>query len=151
MLTDSAVVAGKRRQQVRAKIRLDRTPEGKPRRVTQLPTIEQAVDIAVLRFRGDDEFAANGIAERNIDRDKAADSIAVKVGDTIITVDERYYRPAEVETLLGDPSEAKNALGWEPRTTVDEMIVEMMASDLDIACKNRLLRDSGYEVNTTKE
>jgi len=86
-----------------------------------------------------------------IDASVAADDIAVNVGDTIIAVDARYYRPAEVETLLGDPTKAKKALGWEPSVTVDEMIVEMVESDLSIARKNRLLLESGYEVKTIKE
>ena len=103
----------------------------------------------VLRFEGNglDEVA---IVEA-IDEAVAEDDIAVGVGDRIVSVDERYYRPAEVETLLGDPSQARESLGWEPRTTVEEMIAEMTASDLAIAKKNRLLRASGYEVNPTQE
>ncbi|TDG12892.1 GDP-mannose 4,6-dehydratase [Seongchinamella unica] len=102
-----------------------------------------------LRFEGSGTDEVGMVAA--IDSDKAAHDIAVKVGDKIIAVDQRYYRPAEVETLLGDPTEAKNALGWVPSTTVDEMIVEMIASDLAIARKNRLLLNSGYEVNSPKE
>ncbi|MEM1113804.1 MAG: GDP-mannose 4,6-dehydratase [Pseudomonadota bacterium] len=86
-----------------------------------------------------------------IDTSKADQDIAVKIGDTLLAVDTRYYRPAEVETLLGDPTEAQTALGWEPKTSVDEMIIEMIAADLEIARKNRLLLDSGYEVNQAKE
>jgi len=52
---------------------------------------------------------------------------------------------------MGNPRQAKIALGWEPRTTVDEMIVEMVDSDLRIACRQRLLLKSGYDVNTTRE
>ena len=102
-----------------------------------------------LRFEGSgtDEV---GMVDA-IDESRAADDIAVSVGDKIIAVDTRYYRPAEVETLLGDPTRAKAALGWEPRTTVDEMIVEMVTSDLDIAKKHRLLKESGYAVNPAKE
>ncbi len=86
-----------------------------------------------------------------IDSRKMAGDVVVSVGDQIIAVDERYYRPAEVETLLGDPTEAKRALGWVPSTSVDDMITEMVASDLEIACKNRLLLNNGYDVSTAKE
>ena len=56
-----------------------------------------------------------------------------------------------METLLGDATYARNQLGWERRTTLDEMIVEMVANDLDIARKDRLLLDSGYEVVPSRE
>jgi GDP-D-mannose dehydratase len=56
---------------------------------------------------------------------------AVKPGDVIVRVDPRYFRPAEVETLLGDPSKAKAKLGWVPEITVEEMCAEMVASDLE--------------------
>ncbi|MEM1111606.1 MAG: GDP-mannose 4,6-dehydratase [Pseudomonadota bacterium] len=102
-----------------------------------------------LRFEGTGTEEI-GIVD-SIDANKAADDITVKPGDKMVAVDTRYYRPAEVETLLGDPSEAKRALGWEPGTTVDEMIIEMIDADLEIACKNRLLVRSGYEVNPAKE
>ena len=86
-----------------------------------------------------------------IDTERADPDISIKVGDVMIAVDEKYYRPAEVETLLGDPSKAKNTLGWQPTTTLDEMIAEMMATDLTAARKNRLLLREGYEVNQTHE
>ncbi|MEH6584240.1 MAG: GDP-mannose 4,6-dehydratase [Halioglobus sp.] len=101
------------------------------------------------------EFSGEGLEEQGrvsaIDPAKADPAIAIKVGDVMIAVDEKYYRPAEVETLLGDPSNAKNKLGWEPTTTLDEMISEMMANDLTAARKNRLLLREGYEVNQTQE
>lgn len=102
-----------------------------------------------LRFEGFGIEEVGVVAA--IDASVAADDIAVNVGDKIIAVDARYYRPAEVETLLGDPTKAKKALGWEPSITVDEMIAEMVESDLSIARKNRLLLKSGYEVKTTQE
>ena len=77
--------------------------------------------------------------------------MTAKVGEVVIRVDEKYYRPAEVEALLGDPTEAKTKLGWEPTTTLDEMIKEMITTDLITAKKNRLLAREGYAVNTTLE
>ena len=86
-----------------------------------------------------------------IDPDVADANITLKVGDVVIAVDEKSSRPAEVETLLGDPAYATNKLGWEPRTTLVEMSGEMVAGDLGEAKKNRLLMKEGYEVNQARE
>ena len=79
------------------------------------------------------------------------DELQVVVGDTIIRVDPTYYRPAEVETLLGDPTKAHKALGWKPTTTLEEMVQEMVSHDLDQARQQALLRASGFSVNTPQE
>jgi GDPmannose 4,6-dehydratase len=79
------------------------------------------------------------------------DDMQISVGDTIIRVDPTYYRPAEVETLLGDPTKAHKALGWKPTTTLDEMVEEMVSHDLDQARQQALLRASGFSVNTPQE
>ncbi len=71
---------------------------------------------------------------------------ALSVGDVIVRIDPRYFRPAEVETLLGDPSKAKAKLGWTPEITVQEMCAEMVAHDLQNARRTRLLRDHGLDL-----
>lgn len=76
---------------------------------------------------------------------------ALKVGDVILKVDPRYFRPTEVETLLGDPSKAKTELGWIPGITLDEMIHEMIDNDLSIARQQALLKQHGYAVNASME
>ena len=86
-----------------------------------------------------------------IDSSKADPDIAVAVGDVLVGVDAKYYRPTEVETLLGNPTKAKTKLGWQPTTTLDDMIKEMIDTDLITAQKNRLLVREGYEVNQTHE
>jgi GDPmannose 4,6-dehydratase len=86
-----------------------------------------------------------------IDSSKADPNITVALGDVLVGVDAKYYRPTEVETLLGDPTKAKAKLGWQPTTTLDEMIKEMIDTDLIAARKNRLLVREGYEVNQTRE
>jgi GDPmannose 4,6-dehydratase len=73
--------------------------------------------------------------------------LKLNVGDVIVRIDPSYYRPAEVETLLGDPTKAKQKLGWEPTTTLDEMVAEMMAHDLEEAKKQTLLRAEGYKTH----
>lgn len=76
---------------------------------------------------------------------------AVQVGDVIVRVDPRYFRPAEVETLLGDPAKAKAKLGWVPEITVEEMCAEMVAHDLDKAKQHALLKASGFDVAISLE
>ncbi|MDG9758571.1 GDP-mannose 4,6-dehydratase [Pseudomonas sediminis] len=99
-----------------------------------------------LRFEGKgvDEVAVITA----IEGDKAP---ALKVGDTVVRVDPRYFRPAEVETLLGDPSNAKAKLGWVPEITVQEMCAEMVAEDLKTAQRHALLKQHGYEVPVSVE
>jgi len=75
----------------------------------------------------------------------------VSVGDVIVEVDPRYFRPAEVDTLLGDPTKAKEKLGWVPEITVEKMCAEMVAHDLGKAKQHALLRKHGYAVSVTKE
>jgi GDPmannose 4,6-dehydratase len=76
---------------------------------------------------------------------------ALKVGDIIVQIDPRYYRPTEVETLLGDPSKAKEKLGWVPEITLDQMIAEMVSHDLDQAKQHALLQKHGFQVVVGKE
>lgn len=99
-----------------------------------------------LRFEG------QGVDEKgyveSIEGDKAP---ALKPGDCIVRIDPRYFRPAEVETLLGDPSKAKTQLGWVPEITVQDMCAEMVAADLQAAQRLALLRKHGHEVSVSRE
>lgn len=98
------------------------------------------------------EFKGEGLDETAtvaaIEGDKAP---ALKVGDVIVRIDPRYFRPAEVETLLGDPSKAKAKLGWVPEITVEQMCAEMVTSDHKIARSNALLKSHGYDVPVSVE
>jgi GDPmannose 4,6-dehydratase len=98
------------------------------------------------------EFSGSGIDETGIviaiDGNKAPD---VEIGDVIVRIDERYFRPAEVETLLGDPSKAKEILGWEPQITAKEMCEEMVKEDYKAAQRFRLLKDNGFELPISTE
>ena len=73
------------------------------------------------------------------------------MGDVLISVDPRYFRPAEVETLLGDPTKAKEVLGWTPEITVQEMCAEMVAEDLKEAQRFALLKAHGHDVSVSLE
>ena len=73
------------------------------------------------------------------------------VGDVIVRVNPRYFRPAEVETLLGDPSKAREHLGWVPEITLEQMCAEMVAHDLDQAKQKALLKEHGFRVPVARE
>ena len=98
------------------------------------------------------EFSGEGLNEIatavSVDKDKAP---SVNVGDVIVKVNPKYFRPAEVETLLGDPTKAKELLGWVPEITVDEMCQEMVKSDLSKAKQHALLKANGFDVSISLE
>ena len=75
----------------------------------------------------------------------------VKVGQVVVKIDERYFRPSEVETLLGDPSKAKNLLGWEPQITAQEMCVEMVEADYRATRRAVLLKEYGLDIPLSLE
>lgn len=92
------------------------------------------------------EFQGSGVDEIAVVASiSGSDAPAVSVGDVIIRVSPRYFRPAEVETLLGDPSNAKRKLGWTPEITSQEMCAEMVKSDLAESKRVKLLRDHGHD------
>ena len=99
-----------------------------------------------LRFEGQGVNESAVVAA--IEGDKAP---ALKVGDVLVKIDPRYFRPTEVETLLGDPSKAKKLLGWTPEITVQEMCKEMVVEDLAQARKSALLKKHGYAVPISSE
>jgi len=97
-------------------------------------------------------FEGKGLDEKGvvtaIKGDKAP---ALNVGDVVVQIDSRYFRPAEVETLLGDPSKAKEKLGWTPEITVQEMCAEMVAEDLKVAKRHALLKEHGHDIPVAAE
>ncbi|WP_259651799.1 GDP-mannose 4,6-dehydratase [Variovorax sp. UMC13] len=98
------------------------------------------------------DFVGTGVEEKAVVRSVEGDAApGVKPGDVVVSVDPRYFRPAEVETLLGDPSLAKKDLGWIPEITLDEMISEMVANDLEASRQHSLLKTHGYRVAVSKE
>ncbi len=105
----------------------------------------------VIEWSGNAENETGTVAEVSQASIMNEGEIKIKPGDTIIRIDPKYYRPAEVETLLGDPSKAKRDLGWEPKVTVEEMLREMLLNDLDKARQRALLRDSGFDVSEPRE
>ncbi|MEO0693041.1 MAG: GDP-mannose 4,6-dehydratase [Pseudomonadota bacterium] len=98
------------------------------------------------------EFAGSGVEETAMVTRVTSDAApSVKVGDVILRIDRRYFRPAEVETLLGDPTNAREKLGWEPEITAQEMCAEMIAADLEIARRHAFLKEHGYALPVSLE
>jgi len=98
------------------------------------------------------EFVGKGAQEQAMVKSVSGDKApALKTGDVIVRVDPRYFRPTEVDTLLGDPAKAKSRLGWMPEITVQEMCAEMVAHDLEEARRHALLKAHGYSVAVSKE
>jgi GDPmannose 4,6-dehydratase len=109
--------------------------------------IWSAAELGVtLRFEG------QGVEEKGyvaaVEGDKA---LALTAGDCIVAVDPRYFRPTEVDTLLGDPSKAKAELGWVPEITAQQMCAEMVAEDLKAAQQTALLRRQGFQTAVSRE
>ncbi|MFC5299801.1 GDP-mannose 4,6-dehydratase [Azospira restricta] len=92
-----------------------------------------------LRWEGEGQNEA-GIVAAVLDKD-----VRVKVGDTIVRVDPRYFRPTEVETLLGDPGKAKEKLGWSPKTSLQELVREMVQADYSAAKRDALVKMAGFQ------
>ncbi len=98
------------------------------------------------------EFTGEGVDEIATVKAVEGDSApALKPGDVVMRINPRYFRPAEVETLLGDPSKAKQKLGWVPELTVQDMCQEMVREDLKTAQRHALLKQHGYEMPVSLE
>ncbi len=115
-------------------------------------TVRQFIEWSAKELGITLRFECQGVDEvgivKSIEGDKAP---GLKVGQVIVKIDPRYFRPTEVETLLGDPSKAKAKLGWTPEITVQQMCQEMVESDLQEAKRHALLRANGYAVNVSFE
>ena len=100
------------------------------------------------------DFKGEGIDEEGfivaIDAEKwqslAIQNKALKIGDVVVKVDPRYFRPTEVDLLIGDPTKSNTVLGWKPKHTLADLVHDMMASDLKLMKKQRFLAEGGYEI-----
>jgi GDPmannose 4,6-dehydratase len=90
-----------------------------------------------LGFRGEAENEEGYVVANN-------GKYTVELGKVVVKVDPRYYRPTEVDLLIGDPTKANTKLGWKPKYTLAEMVTEMVASDIQIFEKERFLKDNGF-------
>jgi len=115
-------------------------------------SVRQFVEFAAAELGITLKWEGTGIDEKGIVTSVTGNKApAVETGMTIIRVDPRYFRPTEVETLLGDPTKAKEKLGWTPQNTLQEMVAEMVNHDLDQAKRLKLLKNHGFEISHAHE
>ena len=115
-------------------------------------SVRDFVSISALKLGIKLEFKGEGVDEVAIVSSVTGnESPSVTVGDVIVRVDVRYFRPTEVETLLGSPAKAKVTLGWEPEITVEQMCAEMVEHDLNIAKRHALLKEHEHDIAISLE
>lgn len=115
-------------------------------------SVRQFVETAAAELGVSIIWQGKGVDEKGIVSTVYGDNApGVRVGQVIVSIDPKYFRPTEVETLLGDPTKAKTKLGWTPRITFTEMVQEMVAKDLDEAKRHALLKSHGYNVAISLE
>lgn len=92
-------------------------------------------------------FEGKGLEEKGLVKSCSNELYQLPIGKQIVFIDERYFRPTEVELLIGDCTKAKEKLNWEPQTSLEELCTEMVNSDLVIQQKSKILLDAGYSIN----
>lgn len=106
-------------------------------------SVKTFVELAAAELGIGIEWRGHGVEEHGVVSSAPSES-AAKIGQKIVSVDARYFRPAEVETLLGDPTNAREKLGWTPRTSFSELVREMIVEDLRLAQRDALVTEAGY-------
>jgi len=115
-------------------------------------SVRQFIDMAAKELGVTLRFEGEGVNEQAVVQSVVGDKApALQPGQVVVKVDPRYFRPTEVETLLGDPTKAKATLGWVPQITLQDMVSEMVISDLADARRHALLKHHGYAVAVTGE
>lgn len=113
-------------------------------------SVREFIRRAALRLGITVEFSGEGDREIGtvtlVDEVEGKSRAMCKPGDVIVQVDPRYYRPTEVETLLGDPTKAREKLGWTPRTSFDELVNEMIDSDFEAARRDHMVKEAGFKI-----
>jgi GDPmannose 4,6-dehydratase len=104
-------------------------------------SVREFVEVAAAKIEMKITWGGEGVDERGYD----------EKGNCVVAIDPRYFRPAEVETLLGDPTKAREKLGWKPRTNFQELVTEMITSDLEAAQRDVLVHTHGYTVFESHE
>jgi len=108
-------------------------------------TVRQFVEFAAMQLGISIAFSGIGDAEIGIVTKVEGDKATCKAGEVVVKIDPRYYRPTEVETLLGDPTKAKEKLGWIPKITFPELVKEMVEADYNAAKRDSLVMRAGFQ------
>src|SRR5690606_28269515 len=97
------------------------------------------------------EFTGEGVDEKGIVKSCSNSDYQLEVGREVVAVDEKYFRPTEVDLLMGDPTKSNTKLGWKPKYDLNGLVKEMVESDLLIFKKEKMLKDAGYSVKNQFE
>lgn len=108
-------------------------------------SVRDFITMAFKKIGIEIEFRGEGIEEVGVIASCAGEYILPK-GQEVVKIDPRYFRPTEVELLIGDPTKAQQKLGWKPKYTLDEMIAEMMESDIDEFKREQILIKNGFDI-----
>lgn len=108
-------------------------------------TVRDFIHMAFKEVGVELEFVGAGVDEKGIVKAVSGD-YAFTVGQEVLAIDPKYFRPTEVELLIGDPTKAKQNLGWEPKCTLPDLVKEMMGADLEIFKKEKMLKDAGFDI-----
>jgi GDPmannose 4,6-dehydratase len=115
-------------------------------------SVRHFVEVAARELGIEIAWQGSGVDERGVIASALGENCeGASVGQTIVAVDPQYFRPTEVESLLGDAGKARERLGWTPRTSFESMVREMVAHDLDSARRHRLLKSHGHHVAISLE
>ncbi len=109
-------------------------------------SVREFVEAAAEELGFSITWSGSGVDEVGTVSEITADDLILRPGQQIVAIDPRYFRPTEVETLLGDPAKAKTELGWEPQITFDKLVQEMVEKDLELAKRDKLCADAGFAV-----
>jgi len=107
-------------------------------------TIRDFVKMAFNHIGVELEFSGQGINEKAKIKSCSSPNYQLEIGKEVLSIDEKYFRPTEVDLLIGDPTKAKQKLGWEPEITLEELVEDMMSSDLRLFKKDKYLKDGGF-------
>lgn len=113
--------------------------------------VREFVRMAFAELGVEIEFKGEGVDEKGIVKSCSNAEYQLSAGTEVVAVDPRYFRPTEVELLIGDPTKANTKLGWKPKYDLNGLVKEMVASDLDIFKREKLLHESGYKIKNQFE
>lgn len=113
--------------------------------------VRDFVQMAFAEVGVEVEFRGEGIDEKGFVKSSSNPDYALGVGTEVVAVDPRYFRPTEVDLLIGDPTKANTKLGWKPKYDLNGLVKEMVAADVEIFKKEKLLHESGYKIKNQFE
>lgn len=109
-------------------------------------TVRDFVKFAFLEAGVEIDFKGEGIDEKGYVKSCSNKNFQLDIGKEVVVVDQAYFRPTEVDLLLGDPTKAKAKLGWNPKYDLQSLVKEMVASDIENMKKEKYLKEGGYKI-----